>query len=61
MARLTVSISHNHPSGDPEASDEDNHFTKTVKEAGRLIGIDMVDHVIAGKGRFYSYADHGLV
>lgn len=45
-----IVLAHNHPSGDPTPSEEDIAITKRIKEAGKLIGIELVDHVvIAGK------------
>lgn len=51
---------HNHPSGDPSPSPEDIRVTKQVVEAGELIGIDVMDHIIIGKQRFVSLKERGL-
>lgn len=45
---------HNHPSGDPEPSHEDITLTQKMVEAGRIIDIPVLDHVIVGQGRFVS-------
>lgn len=50
---------HNHPSGDPTPSLEDRHLTDRLAEAGRLLGIPVLDHVIIGDGRYVSFADQG--
>jgi DNA repair protein RadC len=50
---------HNHPSGDPTPSLEDRHLTERLGEAGRLLGIPVLDHVIIGDGRYVSFADQG--
>jgi DNA repair protein RadC len=50
---------HNHPSGDPTPSLEDRHLTERLAEAGRLLGIPVLDHVIIGDGRYVSFADQG--
>ena len=50
-----IIIAHNHPSGDPEPSDEDRQITQRLKEAGKLLGIPVLDHVIVGSGSFYSF------
>jgi len=50
---------HNHPSGDPTPSLEDRHLTDRLVEAGRLLGIPVLDHVIIGDGRYVSFADQG--
>ncbi len=52
---------HNHPSGDPTPSSEDVMLTKRLIEAGSLIGIDLLDHVIIGDGRFASLKELGLI
>lgn len=45
---------HNHPSGDPTPSPEDIAVTKRLSEAGRVLGIDVLDHIVIGDGRFIS-------
>jgi len=50
---------HNHPSGDPTPSREDIEITKKLKEAGDIVGIDMLDHVIIGKERYFSMKEAG--
>lgn len=54
-----VILLHNHPSGDPTPSGEDRQLTSRLVEAGRLLGIRVVDHVILGDGRYVSFADEG--
>jgi len=49
-----VILVHNHPSGQPDPSDEDIAVTKRVIEAGRIVGIDVLDHVIVGHGQYIS-------
>ena len=51
--------SHNHPSGDATPSQEDRLLTKRLREAGDLLGITLLDHVILGEARHYSFADEG--
>jgi len=53
----SVLFVHNHPSGDPEPSIADRLLTKTLEEAGKLLNINVLDHVIIGRGRYYSFAD----
>lgn len=50
---------HNHPSGDPAPSPEDRVLTKRLREAGELLGISLLDHIILGEDRLYSFADQG--
>lgn len=50
---------HNHPSGDPQPSRADDQITHRLVEAGRMIGIRVMDHVIIGRDEYYSYADEG--
>jgi len=50
---------HNHPSGDPTPSREDIEVTRRLLEAGKIIGIDLLDHLIIGDGRFYSLKEKG--
>jgi DNA repair protein RadC len=57
----SIIIAHNHPSGDPEPSGEDIAFTRTLTEAGRLMGIDVLDHLVIGEGSFTSLKERGLV
>lgn len=50
-----ILLAHNHPSGIPTPSQEDERITQRVAEAGKLIGIPLIDHVIIGDGRTYSF------
>ncbi|MFD3407883.1 DNA repair protein RadC [Aquirufa sp. HETE-83D] len=61
LERLTSSIilAHNHPSNQMRPSRSDIELTKQVVKAGRLFGIDVVDHLIVGASSFYSFADEG--
>jgi DNA repair protein RadC len=51
---------HNHPSGDPAPSAEDRAVTRQLAEAGRLLGIPVLDHVVVGDGRYVSFVEAGL-
>jgi len=55
-----VIIVHNHPSGDPSPSPDDIAITKAIIEAGRLLDIQVLDHLIIGQGRFISLNRRGL-
>jgi DNA repair protein RadC len=52
-----IILVHNHPSGDPEPSEEDKTITERLFEAGELLGIKVLDHVIIGKKNYYSFSE----
>ena len=52
---------HNHPSGDPSPSEEDRVLTARLVAAGELLGIQVLDHLVIGDGRYTSFADQGWV
>ncbi len=56
-----VIVAHNHPSGDPRPSGEDIAVTKQLKKSGKMLGIELLDHVIVSPGNFYSFKEHGLL
>jgi DNA repair protein RadC len=56
-----IILAHNHPSGDPNPSDEDRRLTRRLAEAGRVIGIDILDHVIVADKTFYSFKTQGVL
>ncbi|MGE5576942.1 MAG: RadC family protein [Syntrophothermus sp.] len=56
-----IILAHNHPSGDPAPSQEDLTMTRRVAEGGRLLGIEVLDHVIIGDNRFVSLKERGLM
>ena len=53
-------VAHNHPSGDPEPSPEDVSVTQELIEVGKLLDIEVLDHLIIGDGRFVSLKERGL-
>lgn len=56
----TVLLAHNHPSGGVSPSEEDRKLTKRLVEAGLLIGMEIIDHIILGEeGRYYSFKEQG--
>ncbi len=55
-----IIIAHNHPSGDPSPSPEDVAVTRQIGQAGKLLGIELLDHLIIGNGRFTSLKEQGL-
>lgn len=56
-----IIAAHNHPSGDPEPSNEDIEFTRTLVMAGNLMGIPVLDHIIIGDGNYFSFDEQGFV
>lgn len=52
---------HNHPSGHPEPSEEDKRLTRTIAEAARTMDIRVLDHLIIGKGRYFSFMENHLL
>jgi DNA repair protein RadC len=52
---------HNHPSGDPTPSHEDRRLTRRLEEAGHVLGIPLLDHVVIGRGRHVSLREAGLM
>ncbi|MCK4352152.1 hypothetical protein KAW65_01965 [candidate division WOR-3 bacterium] len=52
---------HNHPSGDPEPSEDDLEITKRLVEAGKILGIEVTDHIIVAKNRFFSFKEKKLI
>lgn len=57
----SIIISHNHPSGDPTPSSEDINLTQRIKECGKLVGIELLDHIIIGDGCYVSLKEKGIL
>lgn len=60
FAAVHIILLHNHPSGDPTPSRDDIEVTKRIVEAGKIIGIEVIDHIIIGDGKFVSLKEEGL-
>lgn len=58
-AAASVVLVHNHPSGDPTPSAEDEALTRRLRAAGDLLGVAVLDHVVLGRGRWLSFAETG--
>lgn len=56
-----IILVHNHPSGDPQPSEEDKLVTCRMAEAGEIIGIEVLDHIIIGDGRYISLRERGYM
>ena len=57
----SVIFAHNHPSGDPEPSEDDLILTKRLVESGKILGIEVVDHIIITKNEFFSFKEKKLI
>lgn len=55
-----IIVTHNHPSGDPAPSPEDVHVTRQIVRAGKLLDIELLDHIIIGRQRYVSLKERGL-
>jgi len=56
-----VILVHNHPTGDPAPSSEDIAVTRRLREAGEIMGIRVLDHIIVGDGEYVSFVERGLM
>jgi DNA repair protein RadC len=62
LGAAAVMLLHNHPSGDPTPSLDDRRVTERIAEAGRLLGIDLMDHIVLGEaGRWVSLKERGML
>lgn len=58
---VSIIVAYNHPSGDPTPSKEDITITARLKEAGKIIGIDILDHLIIGEDKHISFKEKGIL
>ena len=56
-----IILAHNHPSGDPEPSEDDITVTKRLIEAGKIMGIEVIDHIIIVKNGYFSFKEKNLI
>lgn len=56
-----IIIAHNHPSGDSESSIDDEAITKRLIESGKILGIEVIDHIVIAKDGFFSFKDKNLI
>ncbi|MFH0866989.1 MAG: DNA repair protein RadC [Bacteroidota bacterium] len=56
-----IILCHNHPSGNISPSESDNNITRKLKEGGKLLDISVLDHIIIGDEKYFSFADEGLI
>ena len=57
----SIIICHNHPSGDPAPSQEDINITKRIYDAGKILGIELLDHIIIGDNKYTSLKEKGFI
>lgn len=56
-----IILLHNHPSGDPTPSEEDEEITSRIKSGGKLLGIPLLDHIILGEDSYFSFQEAGML
>ncbi len=62
LARATaIALCHNHPSGNPRPSREDDRLTEQLAKAARTLDVNLVDHIVLTDGAYYSYNDEGML
>lgn len=61
QAVASVIMVHNHPSGNPEPSEEDRRITRRLLDAGKIIGIELLDHIVIGPKAYKSFREEGLL
>ena len=58
----SIIIAHNHPSGDPSPSEEDVNVTRRITNAGKILGIEVLDHIVIGDDeQYFSFKENGLI
>lgn len=57
----SIILAHNHPSGDPTPSAEDKSITRRLYEAGEILGIKVIDHIVIGDGNYISFKEMGML
>jgi DNA repair protein RadC len=58
---VSIILIHNHPSGDPRPSESDVLVTRRVKEAGAILGIELLDHIVIGNNCYISFAEEQMI
>ena len=61
LSAYAVVLGHTHPSGDPTPSQADTRLTRRMVEAGNLLQIDLLDHLIIGDGKWFSFKEAGIL
>ena len=60
LGAQAIVVAHNHPSGDPTPSSEDRMATERLRQAGQILGVELLDHVVIGAARYFSFADEAI-
>jgi DNA repair protein RadC len=60
LAAVAVVVAHNHPTGDPTPSPDDRRITERLRQAGELLGVPLLDHIVLGDPRYFSFADESF-
>ena len=58
---VSLVLVHNHPSGNPQPSESDKELTRNIVYAGAIMQIKVLDHIIIGDNRYYSFAGEGFI
>lgn len=61
VSAASVVIAHNHPSGDPSPSSQDIEITKRLHQSGQMMDIEVLDHIIIGQNRYFSFKEHKML
>ena len=61
FSAAAIILAHNHPSGDPEPSEDDLGITKRIIELSKIMGIDVLDHIIIAKNKVFSFKERKLI
>ena len=61
VGAAAIILVHNHPSGDPEPSPDDCKLTQRMVEAGKIVDVPVLDHLVIGNGRYVSFGERGLL
>jgi len=61
VSAASIILAHNHPTDDPEPSEDDLEITKRIIEAGKIMGINVLDHIIITKNKIFSFKDKKLI
>ena len=57
----SIILAHNHPSGDQEPSRQDIEVTKRLAEAGNLMGVEVLDHIVVAENRYFSFSEENIL